>query len=235
MTISERNPRTGWWFGGEELPHGDGRPVTPGCVFRVPPPIKLCSRGLHMAQHALQAMEWAHGCKVWRVEGWGECASDAFKCVCEYRRHLWQLDAENILRRFACRCALDVLPSDVSDVVRTYLKLADRATDGQRIAAWDAAWSAARSAAWDAAWSAARDAARDAAWAAAGDAARDAAWAAAWDAARAAAWDAVGEAVGFAAWDAAWAAARIRYERRLDSMLYAEAKKLGTPNTEAGE
>ena len=59
------------------------------------------------------------------------------------------------------------------------------------------------------------------------DAARDAAWAAARAAARAAA--------GEAAREAARAAARIRYERRLDSMLYAEAKKLGTPNTEAGE
>jgi len=69
----------------------------------------------------------------------------------------------------------------------------------EKIADYDAAWSAARDAVWDTA--------RDSAWYAARDAARSAVWDTAWDAARYAAWSAARDAAWSAAWDAAWDAA----------------------------
>ena len=164
--IDERNAIRGWWFGGDTLPHHDDRPVSIGEVHRVEPPIVACKRGLHCSRHALDALEYATGSVVWRVEVWGEVHETPDKVAAEYRRYLCRLDATHILRRFACREALAVLPDDAPSTVREYLTLADRATEEQRYAALDAAWSAASSAALDAAldaaWSAARSAACDA-------------------------------------------------------------------------
>ena len=217
-TIPATNPVLGWWFGGNVLPNGDDRPVAVGTVHEVAPPIKACSVGLHCSVRALDALEYASDCSLWRVEVWGECDdSEADKLACQFRRYLWHGDVTHILRRSACRCALDVLPANAPDVVRKYLKLADRATDDQRAAAWYAARDAARYAAWYAA--------RAAAWSAAWSAARAAAWYAAWDAARDAAWDAARAAARDAAWDAARAAAWNRQSVRLEAMLRAEMRR----------
>lgn len=73
-------------------------------------------------------------------------------------------DADDVLRAFACRCALDVAHRwDPPTVVMQYLQGDDTA----RAAARGAARAAARAAAWAAAWVAARAAARGAAWVAA--------------------------------------------------------------------
>lgn len=205
MTIPESKPIKGWWFGEDILPNGDGRAVTEGCTLRVEPPIVLCRWGLHFSYRLLDALTWAKGAKVWRVEGWGESVNDAYKIACEYRRHCWCLDISVVLRRFACREALRVLPADAPERVREYLKLADKASEAQRraarSAAGNAAWSAARDAAWSAARSAASEAAYSAAWEEAGSAACDAAWS--------------------AAWYEAWNEVRARQARSLESMVRA--------------
>ncbi len=105
------------------------------------------------------------------------------------------IDAETILREWACDCAERALTREreagretdprsweAIAVARRYNK--GEATKEELAAAWDAAWDAAWAAAGDAARAAARDAARAAARDAARAAARDAARAAAWDAAR---------------------------------------------------
>jgi hypothetical protein len=126
------------------------------------------------------------------------------KVVASRRKIVRTIDATNVLRAFARRVALDVLPlwPEVPKIVKRYLETGDESI---RAAARDAAWDAARDAARAAAW----DAARDEAW--------DAARAAAWDAARAAAWD--------AARDAAWAAAIAKYRSWFAEMIDAEFAK----------
>jgi hypothetical protein len=158
MQVKEVMALRGWWFGGDALPHGDGRPVEVGTVHEVAPPIVPCKRGLHCSRHALQEQEYAGVATVWRVEVWGEVIYATDKLAASHRRYLCRMDATDILRRFACREALRVLPADAPAVVREYLLLADKATDEQRDAARDAAWDAARDAARDAAWDAAWDA-----------------------------------------------------------------------------
>jgi hypothetical protein len=209
---------TGWHFTNGTL--RDGKPVPPaGEWLRHDGPIEPCVSGLHASPRVLDALAFAPGATLHRVELRGDVTphgDPVDKFVARERRVLWALDAsvmDSLLRRFARLCALDVIHLwDAPDVVVRYLRTGD---EKLRDAAWDAAWyvagdatAAARAAAaaWDAAWYAARDAAWDAA----------AAWAA-WDAARAAAWDAAWDA----AWHAAWYAARARQNRRLTSMVIA--------------
>lgn len=218
MLIPENKPVRGWWFGGDFLPNGDGRAVTDGCVLRVDSPIVICSHGLHFGRSILDALGYAMGATVWRVEGWGEAVESEDKLACEHRRHLWRLDIDAVLRRFACREALRVLPADAPACVREYLALADKASEEQMLASWYAARSAASTASWYAARAAAGYAARDEAWSAAGYAAGYAA--------RSAARSAAGYAAGSAAREAALDAARTRQARSLEAMVWAERRRV---------
>ena len=166
----------------------NGQPVPPDgewLEYDGPMPLILCERGLHASLHPFDALQYAPGPILCRVEVGGKIVQGGDKLVAIRRRIIARVDATDLCRAFARRCALDVAHLwECPPVVREYLE-----TGREEIRA------AARDAAWAAAW----DAARDAAWAAAWDAAWDAAWAAAWDAAWAAAWDAAVAAAGDAA------------------------------------
>jgi hypothetical protein len=182
-----------WHFVRDDGLLRDGRPLpADGIVLRHTGPLALCESGLHASVDPFDALPYAPGALVCRVECGGEVVHGGDKLVCRERTILWRADATDVLRRFARLCALDVAHLwDAPGVVVRYLRTGDESLRAAaRAAAWDAARDAARAAAWDAAWAAAWDAARDAAW----DAARDAARAAAWDATRAAAWDAARDA-----------------------------------------
>lgn len=161
---------------GETIVH-DGEPI-------------LCVQGLHASIRPLDALRYAPGAWVDRVEVGGTVVHGDDKLVATERTTLWRLDATDVLRRFVRRCALDVAHLwDAPEVVVKYLKtgdtslrvaaekaVGDAAQDAERVAAWDAAQASvratcytddhtvfaagARYAAWAAAWAAARDAAR---------------------------------------------------------------------------
>jgi hypothetical protein len=199
-----------WHFVGDTL--RDGRPVpADGEVLVHKGPLKLCASGLHASKNILDALQYAPGSIICRVEVGGEIIRGNDKLVCTERTILWRASGEQVLRKFARMCALDVLHLwDAPDIVVRYLKTGDESI---RAAARDAAWDAARAADRAADRAAARDAAWDAARAADRAAARAAARDAAWAAARAAAWDAAWASARDAAWaaaaarDAAWASA----------------------------
>ena len=170
----------------------DGRPVPPpGETLRHDGKLVLCKSGLHASVRILDALKHAPGHMIHRVKVGGEIIRDDDTLVASERTILWTVDGEQLLLRFARRCALDVIHLwDAPDVVVRYLRTGDeslraaargatwaaRAARAAR-AAWEAAWEAA----WAAAWADAREAAqavREATWAA--RAARDAADAA-WD------------------------------------------------------
>jgi len=182
---------TGWYFSKESrvLRYSDARPIAIGVTHEVDAPIQLCERGLHASVRALDALQYAPGPIVWRVELSGEIKTGDDKCVATHRKYIGGgVDASAVMRAFARRCALDVAHLwDMPPLVRAYLETGDELI---RAAAWAAAWDAAGAAAKAAAWAAARDAV----WDAAGNAARAAALAAAWAAARDAEWDAAGNA-----------------------------------------
>ena len=174
---------TAWHFTGDKL--RDGRALPPiGEWLTHEGKIELCASGFHASECAFDALSFAPGPIVHRVELRGDIIRGDDKLVARERRILWSADATETLRAFARAQALKVVHLwKAPDVVRRYLETGDESLRAAaRAAAWDAAWDAARAAARDAARAAARAAALAAAWDAAWDAARAAARAAAWDA-----------------------------------------------------
>ena len=178
VQTKEMNTTLAWHFVGNTL--RDGAPIpADGVKLTHHGPLKICESGLHASVRLIDALKYAPGVTLCRVECSGTINHQNDKLVCSERTIIWRVDAEDFLRLFARQCALDVIHLwNAPDVVRRYLETGD---DSLRAAARNAA-AAVSAAAW------------------AARAAADAAWDAAWDATRAAAWA--------AAWDAAWAAER---------------------------
>jgi len=165
-----------WHFLAEDqkLRYGDNRIVESGETYTAPEgDLVLCRHGMHGSKDLLDALYYAPGPIVCRVNITGEIQEGDDKIVGRNREILWMYDATKVLREFACRCALDVIHLwDAPEIVIRYLKTQDESI---RDAAWYAAGDASRCAAECAAWYAARYAARYAAWSAAWYATRDAA------------------------------------------------------------
>jgi pyruvate/2-oxoglutarate dehydrogenase complex dihydrolipoamide acyltransferase (E2) component len=206
-----------WHFVSDTL--RDGSPIpADGEVLVHEGPLELCASGLHASKNILDALQYAPGSIICRVEVGGEIIHGYDKLVASERTILWRVSGEQVLRQFARMCALDVLHLwDAPAIVVQYLQTGDESIMAAAREAADAAGSAADaagSAAGSAAWAAAGAAAEAAAWVAA----REVAWAAA-EAARAAA--AARNAALDATWAAAWAAARTKQSRRLERMVRA--------------
>ena len=185
----------GYHFTNEKL--RDGRQIPPVGVWLLHDgPVVPCKSGLHASEHLYEAIEYASGCRLHRVELEGDLVSygdPIDKWVGRRRKILASIDATALLQEFARWCALQVVDLwDAPAIVRDYLttgdeSLRDVARDAT-VAAAHAAGSATFAVGYAAAW-AARDATRAAVWdatVATGDApwdfvraARYAAWAAA--------------------------------------------------------
>ena len=83
----------------------DGRPVVVGEWLEHTGPLELCKTGLHASEDILDAIGYAPGPVVCRVECEGATLRDADKLVCTRRRVEWMIDAESVLRLWACDCA----------------------------------------------------------------------------------------------------------------------------------
>ena len=189
-----------WYFSdvNRQLRYGDNRPIACGITHTVDCEPIMCVQGLHGSVNILDALKYAPGPYVWRVNLSGEVVRGADKVCATSREYIWGYDATAVLRKFARRCALDVVHLwDAPPIVVQYLKTGDESI---RLSAN----AAARTAAWAWARASARDAARAAEWASTGAAARNAE---ARTAARTAEWA--------AAWDVAWDAAVATQSRRL--------------------
>jgi len=143
----------GWWFGtaGRKLGYRDGRKIRIGSTHKVKGDIIPCSKGLHLSKRLIDALQYARGPIIYRVEGSGLIiphGNPTDKYACSERTYLaGGIDISDTLRLFARKCALDVIHLwNPPDIVVQYLKTGDAA----RVAAWDAA----RVAAWNAAWNA---------------------------------------------------------------------------------
>ena len=157
----------GFWFSNGKLGFGDGRVARVGGAHRIKGEPVLCCHGLHASKIAFDALQYAAGMILFKVELGGKIKHGSDKSVSTDRKYIAKINAEVMLRKFARKCALDVVHLwDCPDVVLQYLKTGD-----EKLMA--AAWAAARAAAWAAARDAAGDAAGDAARAAAEDAERE--------------------------------------------------------------
>ena len=208
-----------------------------GKWLRHPGAVVMCESGLHASRHPFDALTYAPGATLCKVLVCRDVQEDKDKLVARERVIVARIDATALLRRFARRCALDVLGSipDAPEILVQYLKTGDESIrSAARNAAWSAAENAAESAARSAAERAARSAAESAAESAAWSAARNAAWSAAesaaWSAARSAARSAAERAARSAAERAARSAARSaawkKQRKRFAGMVRAEFRKI---------
>ena len=192
---------TGWHWIKADRTLRTGEVVEAGRTYTAVGPLVMCRNGMHASRRALDALQYAPGPIICRVELRGEIIHHSDKNVARERRVLWLADATTLLHQFACAVAAEALALtecrgervDPRSWAAIHIKerwLRGLATDAElnaardaaRDAAWAAAWAAAGAAAWAAAGDAAWTAAGDAAWTAAGAAARTSAGAAAWDA-----------------------------------------------------
>ncbi len=210
-----------WYFSNSDcrLRHGDNRIIKAGITHTVDCEPILCKQGLHGSVNILDALSYARGPRIWRVELNGNVIKSDDKAAATERPYLWGYDATDVLRHFARLCALDVIHLwKAPDVEMRYLKTGD---EDLRHAAWCAAQgtSTARCAARYAAFNGAACSAASAASAAFNGAAYSAARYAAsavWDAARYTAWDTA---------SAARDAARDKQSRRLYRMIMQDRPK----------
>lgn len=203
----------------------DGTPLEIGRTYSVDPPIVLCEHGLHASINLIDALQYAPGDVLCRVQMWGDVQKASDKLAATHRYVVNAIDAGDLLHEIACIVAEYALtrygngdPRSWRAIKAKRAWLAGRMSFDKlhtsRLAAESAAWSAAESAARSAAASEARSAvaAASAAWsAAAASAALSAASAARSAAAASAAWSAAASAVRSAVWSAArsaeWSAA----------------------------
>lgn len=138
----------------------------------------MCAAGMHGSKRVLDALSYAPGPIVCRVEIYGDVVREKNKLVGRYRSVLAMADAHDVLVEFACTCAEHALkrhwhsddrrPWQATAAVRRYQSGEPvdlhAAADAANAAAYAAAYAAANAAA-DAAYAVAR-AARAAAYAA---------------------------------------------------------------------
>jgi len=137
-----------WHFTGNTL--RDGSPIPPiGHTLVFPGVIEMCRSGYHWSRTPWEALEYAPGHLLHKVQVSGKIIEGNDKGVSSERTILSTIDATQLLRRFAADQALSVAHLwPMPDVVREYLTGLDESNrDAARAAAWAAARDAARAAA----------------------------------------------------------------------------------------
>ena len=146
--VSNEHTWFGWHFSDEteRLRYGDGRKIAVGVTHTVECELRLCESGLHASACVLDALQYAPGHILWRVSLGGEIVHGDDKSCATQRTYHVRLDAENVLKAFARRCALQVIHLlEVPQVIRDYLETGDENLRDAARAAW-AASAAARDA-----------------------------------------------------------------------------------------
>ena len=146
VVVAERETpcQLAWHFtDGQHL--RDRRPLPPdGETLRHDGTLVLCKMGLHASVRLIDALKYAPGPWLHRVECGGEIKHDADKLVCVERTSLWRIDATDMLLKFALQCALDVAHLwEMPAIVKEFLETGNEAL---RAAAGATAGDAARDA-----------------------------------------------------------------------------------------
>jgi uncharacterized protein (DUF1778 family) len=100
-----------YWFEPADgvLGYGDGRKPEVGVTHTVEGSPVLCVRGLHASVQPFDALQHAHSNVLWLVRGGGDIVDGGDKCAATERTYIKRVDVTDVLRRFACDCALDVI------------------------------------------------------------------------------------------------------------------------------
>lgn len=140
--VTPKDTLNGWYFAREskKLNYGDNRLIEIGKTHRVRGELELCSHGLHASERAIDALGFAPGPIVYRVQLHGTILRSDDKACATARTYIaGGIDATETLRGFSRWCALEVAHLwDMPPIVRQYLETGDETI---RDAARDAAYS----------------------------------------------------------------------------------------------
>ena len=138
-----------WWLSSGKLGYSDDRRVRVGSTHKVKGELRMCENGLHGSRNILDALGYGRGKYIYRTDHGGEIIQGDDKLCSSERTYLWRVESEQVLRKFARMCALDVIHLwDAPKVVVEYLKTgAESKRDAARAEARAAEWAAAGAAA----------------------------------------------------------------------------------------
>lgn len=119
-----------WHFARDDrrLGHGDGREIIEGGELWVDGEIKLCYAGLHWCRRPIDAINYASGNVICKVEPLGEIFEDNDKGVSQGRKVLWMSDCSEMLTEFERLVALDLIKMSgwsPRPVIKKYLETGD--------------------------------------------------------------------------------------------------------------
>jgi len=137
-------PILAWHFlpANKRLQHGDNRLVRAGCTYRYrgTEPIALGEAGMHASTDILDALKYAGGPMLCRVEMSGEMIQGDDQLVATARKVLWVIPAdamERVLRLWAGSCVRRVWPllyASGREAVRTAERCANGRATGEELA-----------------------------------------------------------------------------------------------------
>jgi hypothetical protein len=87
----------------------DGQPLKVGKLYKHPGKLGMCVSGYHASIDIGDALSYAPGFTVSRVECSGEIEQQDDKLVCSQRKALWTLDAKAIILKWSIRIATDAV------------------------------------------------------------------------------------------------------------------------------
>lgn len=95
------------WTDGMKL--RDGQALVVGKTYKHTGPLVMCETGYHASVDIVDALSYAPGFTVSRVECSGEMTVGDDKLVCRERKVLWAFDAKKVVLAWALRCATDAV------------------------------------------------------------------------------------------------------------------------------
>ncbi len=87
----------------------DGQPLVVGKTYRHTGELEMCMRGYHASIDIRDALSYAPGFQVSRVECSGDMVKQSDKLVCRNRKVLWTLEAKAIILKWSMRVATDAV------------------------------------------------------------------------------------------------------------------------------
>ncbi len=111
------------WCGENMRTRYTDRRIVVGKTLTVKGPPLLCSRGLHASKNILDALQYAPGPILCRVELSGEIVTGSDKLAATKRKVLWCMDATPILRQWIKECVARCSHLDCTDARRARIQL----------------------------------------------------------------------------------------------------------------
>ena len=87
----------------------DGQPLKVGKTYKYEGELEMCAKGYHASVDIVDALYYAPGFQVSRVECSGDMKKQSDKLVCRNRKVLWTLDAKAIILKWSIRVATDAV------------------------------------------------------------------------------------------------------------------------------